>query len=58
MEYILFHEMLHEVLGMDLGPDGRRSVHGRLFKLMESTYPDYEKAVAYEKGLCRRLETL
>ncbi|MDR2390812.1 MAG: M48 family metallopeptidase [Planctomycetota bacterium] len=58
VEYILFHEMLHEVLGMDSRPDGRRSIHGRLFKLMESTYPDYEKALAYEKGLCRRLETL
>jgi hypothetical protein len=58
VEFVLFHEMLHEVLGMDEGPDGRRSIHGKLFKLMESTYPDYEKALRFEKELCKRLGSL
>ena len=58
VEFILFHEMLHEVLGIESRPDGRRGIHGRLFKLMESTYPDYEKALHFERELCARLESL
>lgn len=55
VEFILFHELLHEVLGIDSRPDGRRSIHGKLFRLMESTYPDYEKALRFEKEFCRRI---
>lgn len=55
VEYILFHEMLHEVLGIGSRPGGRREIHGRLFKLMETTYPDYGRAVAYEKEFCLRM---
>ena len=58
VEFILFHEMLHEVLGIDQGEDGRRVIHGRTFKLMESTYPDYDKAMRFERELCTRLGTL
>ncbi len=58
VEYILFHEMLHEVLGIGSRADGRRDIHGSLFKLMESTYPDFDKARRYEKELCRRLGSL
>lgn len=49
VEYVLFHEMLHEVLGVRERPDGRREIHGPLFKLMEQTYPHYEKAMAFER---------
>ena len=58
VEYILFHEMLHEVLGIGSRADGRRDIHGSLFKLMESTYPDFDKAQRYEKELCKRLGSL
>ncbi len=58
VEYILFHELLHEVLGIGERKDGRRDIHGSLFKLMESTFPDYEKAIRFEKELCKRLGTL
>lgn len=58
VEYVLFHEMLHEVLGIGERENGRRDIHGSLFKLMESTFPDFEKAQQYEKELCRRLSTL
>lgn len=58
VEFVLFHEMLHEVLGIGERADGRRDIHGSLFKLMESTYPDYDKALRYEKDLCTRLGTL
>lgn len=58
VECILFHEMLHEVLGIGERPDGRRDIHGSLFKLMETTHPDYEKAQRFEKELCERLWSL
>lgn len=58
VEYVLFHEMLHEVLGIGQRADGRRDIHGSLFKLMESTFPDYDKAVRFERELCRRLGAL
>lgn len=58
VEYVLFHEMLHEVLGIGQRPDGRRDIHGSLFKLMESTFPDYDRAVRFEKELCRKLGSL
>lgn len=58
VEYVLFHEMLHEVLGIGERADGKRDIHGDLFKLMESTFPDYEKARRYEKELCRNLGKL
>ncbi len=58
VEYILFHEMLHEVLGIGSRADGRRDIHGSLFRLMESTYPDFDRAQRFEKELCRRLGSL
>ena len=49
VEYVIFHEMLHEVLGIGERPDGRREIHGRMFKLMEQTYPFYLQAREFEK---------
>lgn len=49
VEYVLFHEMLHEVLGIGERPDGRRDIHGRMFRLMEQTFPHYEQARAFEQ---------
>ena len=58
VEFVLFHEMLHEVLGIGERADGRRDIHGRVFRLMESTYPDYDRAMRFERELCRRLGIL
>lgn len=49
VEYVLFHEMLHEVLGIGARADGKRDIHGRTFRLMEQTYPYYEEAQAFER---------
>lgn len=49
VEYVLFHEMLHEVLGIGERPDGRRDIHSRIFRLMEETFPHYEQARAFER---------
>ncbi len=58
VQYILFHEMLHEVLGIGERADGKRDIHGSLFKLMESTFPDYDKARRFEREIVERLDTL
>lgn len=50
VEYVLFHEMLHEVLGIGERPDGKRDIHGKLFRLMESTFPGHEQALKFEKS--------
>lgn len=49
VEYVLFHEMLHEVLGIGRRADGRRDIHGGLFRTMEKTFPEYGRARAYER---------
>lgn len=49
VEYVLFHEMLHEVLGIGERADGKRDIHGRTFRLMEQTYPYYEEARNFER---------
>jgi len=54
VSYVLFHEMLHEVLGIGERPDGRRDIHGRLFRLMEKTFPDYDEAVRFERVFIRQ----
>ncbi len=48
IEYVMFHEMLHEVLGISQLPDGRRDIHNRTFRLMEQTFPYYRRAREFE----------
>ncbi len=49
IEFVIFHEMLHEILGIGERPDGKRDIHGKTFRLMEQTYPYYEDALKFEK---------
>ncbi len=49
VEYVLFHEMLHEVIGIEKRSSGRRDIHSKKFKLMEQTYPFYNEARLFEK---------
>ncbi|MBN2712707.1 MAG: M48 family metallopeptidase [Planctomycetes bacterium] len=49
VEYVMFHEMLHEVLGIGERPDGKRDIHSNTFRLMEQTYPHYERAKIFER---------
>ena len=49
VEYIVFHEMLHQAVpGKDKG--SRREHHGPEFRRQERLYPDYPKALAWEKA--------
>lgn len=48
VEYIVFHEMLHQAIP-GAGRDGRRQHHGPEFRKREKLYPDYARALAWER---------
>jgi hypothetical protein len=49
VEYIVFHEMLHQAVpGRDAG--SRKQHHGPEFRARERRYPDYARALAWEKA--------
>jgi len=47
VRYIVYHEMLHAHLGVSRNENGRRQIHPRRFKVMESSFPDYRQAAAW-----------
>jgi hypothetical protein len=49
IKYVVYHEMLHVHIGSETSPSGRRCVHTPRFKAVERAYPDYERAVAWQK---------
>lgn len=48
VEYIVYHEMLHALLGME-EKNGRRAIHSREFKQRERLFRHFQKALAWEK---------
>jgi hypothetical protein len=48
VEYIVFHEMLHQLFPSDR-PDGRNVHHPRAFRDRERAFPRYTAALAWEK---------
>ena len=52
--WIVFHEMLHEVFGVERH-GGRHSVHPPEFVAIEQTYPDYARCKAWEEQNLPRL---
>ncbi|MFN7133992.1 MAG: hypothetical protein ACK4N5_18085 [Myxococcales bacterium] len=46
--YIVFHEMLHQAIPCK-EEGGRRQHHSPEFRAREQQYPDYERAIAWEK---------
>lgn len=54
VSWVLFHEMLHEAFGVE-EHNGRRHVHPPAFLALEQTYPDYERAKAWEQQNINRL---
>lgn len=58
VEYIVFHEMLHQLFPSER-TQGRNVHHPKAFRERERTYPDYARAIAWEKAhlpraLCMR----
>ncbi len=49
VEFVMYHEMLHEMLGAEVSKSGRRRVHTKKFRDLERAFPDYNKAMAFQK---------
>lgn len=54
VEYIVYHEMLHDVLGMP-ERNGRRRLHGPEFRARERMFERYADAIAWEQANLDRL---
>jgi hypothetical protein len=54
VEYIVFHEMLHQLFPSDRHT-GRHVHHPRAFRDRERAFPRYEAALAWEKQHLHRL---
>ena len=54
VEFIVFHEMLHQLFPSSNGP-GRRVHHPRAFRDRERAFPLYEAAIAWERQNLRAL---
>ncbi|MDR0869086.1 MAG: hypothetical protein LBP75_11565 [Planctomycetota bacterium] len=50
VEYVVFHEMLHEILGIGERPDGKRDIHSHTFRTLEQTFPLYGEARKFERS--------
>ncbi|MBF0456673.1 MAG: SprT-like domain-containing protein [Nitrospirae bacterium] len=48
IEYVVYHEMLHAALGIQV-KNGRRSIHGREFKRRERLFRDFDRADEFLK---------
>jgi hypothetical protein len=49
VRYVLFHELLHSVLDRPERAKGRRVIHGPEFVARERAYPDFERALSWER---------
>ena len=54
IEFIVFHEMLHQAVPA-AEKNGRQAFHGQAFRERERAFPDYERAIRWEKAHIRRL---
>jgi hypothetical protein len=54
VEWIVYHEMLHEIHDMPV-VDGRRVYHTREFREAESRFEHYADAVLWERSNVHRL---
>lgn len=50
VRYVLFHELLHAALPSERDAGGRVRHHGPAFRRRERAYPDYERALAWERA--------
>jgi hypothetical protein len=55
LEYIVYHEMAHVVVPPEVDEQGRVCHHTKRFYALEKKFPDYQRAIRWQK---RRLESL
>lgn len=53
--WVVFHEMLHEVFGVEERSGQRRVLHSPEFTAIEESYPDYARCKAWEAANMHRL---
>jgi predicted metal-dependent hydrolase len=46
--YVVFHEMLHHLVPAPVR-NGRQCFHSREFRILERAYPDYDRALSWER---------
>jgi hypothetical protein len=49
LEFIVYHEMLHQACPPERTPQGRQRIHTRTFRTRERLHPDHQRALAWEK---------
>jgi len=49
LEHIIWHELCHQLAPPEKDSNGRRAIHSRAFKKMESRYPRLEQAEKWEQ---------
>lgn len=54
VSWVLFHEMLHEIFGVEKR-NTRRSMHPPAFRAIEESYPDHRRAKVWEEKNINRL---
>jgi hypothetical protein len=54
VRFVLYHEMLHALLDPKHNADGRHYVHTADFRRREKQFPDYARAMEFEKDFMRR----
>lgn len=54
VDYVVFHEMLHQAIPVT-EKDGRQVIHGRGFREAEERFPDYGRAISWEKANLAKL---
>ncbi len=55
VDFIMYHELLHKMLGVKIDSAGRRRAHTAEFRRYERAHPDYERAQAFLRKLSSRL---
>jgi hypothetical protein len=49
VEFIVYHEMLHQICPAEELAGGRKRIHTRAFRAREQLHPDHRRAVAWER---------
>lgn len=52
--YVLYHELLHHIMGIDEGPGHSRRLHPPAFRRREQRFPLWAEADAYLDAMCGR----
>jgi len=55
MEYLIFHEILHEVYPSKVLKSGRCQMHGKEFKEHEKRFPDFAQMKKFEKYFMKNI---